>query len=260
MAHHPLRLYTDLAWLWPLWGDHEAEYASYSSHVRELIEAHARRPVDSLLVISCGGGKNMYTLKQHYKVTGLDLSPVMLDLAAQLNPECAFVEGDMRGFDLGRKFDAILLDDGVSHMTSRADLHAAFDAAARHLHGGGVMVVTPDVTTESFVNNRTISNQAAGRGKPRNVDVVFVENVYDPDPADDHFEATMVYLIRENGVLRVETDRCELGLFPLAFWREALAAAGFALSESSYDDGTDTYLSLACLKGAVPQGCRVVVS
>jgi trans-aconitate methyltransferase len=33
-----------------------------------------------------------------FQVTGLDLSPTMLDLAATLNPECDFVKGDMRDF------------------------------------------------------------------------------------------------------------------------------------------------------------------
>jgi SAM-dependent methyltransferase len=141
MAHHPLRLYTDLAWLWPLWGDHETEYAQYCEYLLRLFDQHARRPLESLLVISCGGGKNVYSLKKRYRVTGLDLSPVMLELAAGLNPECEFVEGDMRHFALGRRFDAILLDDGVSHMTSRADLKAAvLEGCVRrplgeHFHG-----------------------------------------------------------------------------------------------------------------------------
>jgi SAM-dependent methyltransferase len=155
-----LRLYTDLAWLWPLWGDHETEYAGYCEHVVGLFRAHAQRPIESVLVISCGSGKNVFNLKRHFRVTGLDLSPVMLELAAELNPECEFVEGDMCDFELGRTFDAILLDDGVSHMTHRADLAAAFRTAFRHLNPGGVMVVTPDVTTEDFCQNRTVVEHA----------------------------------------------------------------------------------------------------
>jgi SAM-dependent methyltransferase len=250
MAHHPLRLYTDLAWLWPLWGDHETEYAQYCEYLLRLFDQHARRPLESLLVISCGGGKNVYSLKKRYRVTGLDLSPVMLELAAGLNPECEFVEGDMRHFALGRRFDAILLDDGVSHMTSRADLKAAFRSAYRHLEPGGVMIVTPDATTETFRQNRTVTARAEGRHKPDKVDVVFVENVYDPDPGDEHYEATMVYLIREDGALRIETDRCELGLFPLDAWREALAESGFELREAAYQDGESDCLSFVCLRPA----------
>jgi len=31
------RLYTDLAWLWPMWGDAATEYAHYCQHVTGLI-------------------------------------------------------------------------------------------------------------------------------------------------------------------------------------------------------------------------------
>src|SRR5512137_2475281 len=95
-----LRLYDDLAWLWPIWGSPE-EYADYCNHVTQVIRKHAAIPVISLLDIGCGGGKNAFNLKHCYHVTGLDLSPRMLELARQLNPECEFLHGDMRTFDLG---------------------------------------------------------------------------------------------------------------------------------------------------------------
>ncbi|NLE95435.1 MAG: class I SAM-dependent methyltransferase, partial [Dehalococcoidia bacterium] len=220
------RLYHDLSWLWPLWGSPE-EYAGYCSHAMRLIREHARLPVRSLLNIGCGGGKNVFNLKREFKVTGLDISPRMLDLARKLNPECDFVQGDMRTFAPDRRFHAVLLDDAITYMATRADLRAAFAAAWRHLSPGGVMVVTPDATKETFVQNETVATPAVASAKPANVDVVFVENNYDPDPDDDQYEGTMVYLIREDGELRIETDRHILGLFPLQTWRETLAEAGF---------------------------------
>jgi len=57
------RLYTDLAWLWPMWGDAADEYAHYCRHVAGLIERHAGRPAGTLLDIGCGGGKNVFNLK-----------------------------------------------------------------------------------------------------------------------------------------------------------------------------------------------------
>ena len=249
-----LRLYTDLAWLWPLWGDHETEYADYSAHVAGLILQHARRPVESMLVISCGSGKNVFNLKRQFKVVGLDLSPTMLALAAELNPDCEFVVGDMCSFDLGRRFDAILLDDGISHMTARTDLAAAFRTTFLHLEPGGVMIATPDVIRENFVQNRTVVEHATGAGARTGVDVVFVENVYDPDPDDEHYEATMVYLIRERGVLRVETDRCELGLFAIADWRASLAEAGFLVEDAHYRQDDIDYINFICRKPLDPAG------
>ena len=97
-------LYTDLAWLWPLWGDAD-EYAHYCRHVASLIEQHAERPAGTLLDIGCGGGRNVLNLKGTFRVTGVDLSPTMLAQARNLNPESTFVHGDMRTFRLGRTFD-----------------------------------------------------------------------------------------------------------------------------------------------------------
>ena len=74
MLRNPNRLYDDLAWLWPLWGA-PGEYAPYCDNVTRLIRQHAKREVKTLLNICCGGGKNIYNLKQEFSVTGLDLTP-----------------------------------------------------------------------------------------------------------------------------------------------------------------------------------------
>ena len=242
------RLYSDLSWLWPMWGDPTIEYAHYCAYVDRLIKQHAQRPVMSLLNIACGCGKNVFNLKEHYQVSGIDLSPAMLDLAKTLNPTCEFVEGDMRSFSLDRTFDAILLDDGVSCMTSRADLSAAFQVAFFHLNPGGVMVTTPDVTTETFLQNQTVATPAIDKAKPDNIDIIFIENLYDPDPTDEHYEATMLYLIRENGTLRIETDRYTLGLFSLDTWRQTLSEVDFVVHEGKYVDGENEYATFACTK------------
>jgi len=52
-----------------MWGDPTVEYAHYCAHVNRLIRQHAQRPVASLLNIGCGGGKNVFNLKEHYQVT-----------------------------------------------------------------------------------------------------------------------------------------------------------------------------------------------
>jgi hypothetical protein len=58
--NNTFRLYSDLSWLWPMWGEAEVEYAHYGAYVEEMIRQYARRPVSSLLYIGCGGGKNVF--------------------------------------------------------------------------------------------------------------------------------------------------------------------------------------------------------
>lgn len=237
-------LYTDLAWLWPLWGDAATEYAHYARHVTGLIRRYAGIPATTLLDIGCGGGKNVLNLKREFNVTGLDLSPAMLAQAKELNPGCAFVQGDMRTFRLDRSFDAVLMDDAISHMTCRADFTAAFCAAHAHLNPGGVLVTTPDVTIETFRQNKTTVTRAA----LEELDVVFVENVYDPDPADEQYETTILYLIRDRGRLRMETDHWTMGIFSLGTWRHVLRETGFEVHEGRYNPGGEEYTVFTCVK------------
>lgn len=243
-----IHLYSDLAWLWPMWGDITVEYAHYCAHISRLIKQHTRRPIISLLNIACGGGKNMFNLKDHYQVTGLDLSPAMLEQAKKLNPSCDFIEGDMRSFLLDRTFDAILLDDGISHMANRDDLLKACRTAFRHLNPGGVMITTPDTTTETFRQNHTTITPGIRNINPGNLDIIFIENLYDPDPTDENYEATILFLIRENGLLRIETDQYILGLFSLNTWRQILSEVGFMVQETKYRDNEDEYTSFTCIK------------
>lgn len=244
MTDDSFHLYTDLAWLWPLWGEAAGEYADYAGEVGRLIDRHARRPARTLLDVGCGGGKNMFTLKRRFDVTGVDLSPAMLVQARALNPECSFFQGDMRTLDLGVTFDAVLMDDAMSHMHTRADFTAALQAAARHVRSGGVLIATPDVTPETFRQNRTTVTPGARDG----LEVVFIENVHDPDPADEQYETTIIYLIRKLGRLRVETDRWTMGIFALDTWRHVLNDCGFEVHEGSFSQDEDLYTLFACIK------------
>jgi hypothetical protein len=124
----------------------------------------------------------------------------------------------------------------------------AFRAAFDHLNHGGVLIATPDVTKESFQQNRTVATTAACRNKPDCLDVVFIENSYDPDPSDEQYEASILYLIREDGRLRIETDHWTLGLFTLDIWRRVLRETDFVTHEGKYADGENEYTVFACMK------------
>jgi SAM-dependent methyltransferase len=241
-------LYTDLAWLWPMWGDAAGEYAHYCQHVTSLIQQYAKRQTSTLLDMGCGGGKNVLNLKRQFNVTGVDLSPTMLEQARNLNPECSFVQGDMRTVRLDRTFDAVLMDDAISYMSCLADFVSAFRTASGYLNPGGVLITTPDVTTETFQQNKTIATPGARTGIRNGLDVVFIENVYDPDPADEQYETTILYLIRDHGQLRIETDYWTMGLFSIDTWRSVLRETGFEVHEGRYTAGEDEYTVFACVK------------
>lgn len=248
MAEGINRLYGDLAWLWPMWGDADGEYTDWCDFVTKLIRQHARRKCTSILNLGCGGGKNAYNLKRDFAVTGVDISNQMLELAARLNPECRFVNDDMRTCRLGQAFDAVLVDDSVSYMLTHEDLIATFRTAYANLEPGGVMITAPDNTTEFFDKNLVRTSFASSKSTPPGLDVVFIETHYDPDAGDTTYDGTMVYLIRENGRQRVEVDRHTLGLFSLHDWRAALRTAGFEIAECEYPEAGNVPKVFACVK------------
>ncbi len=236
------RLYKDLAWLWPLWEDVKV-YRKESEQITRLIKKRAKIKVRTLLDIGCGGGKNVYHLKKHFKITGIDISKSMLSNAKKLNPKCEFHIGDMRNFDLGRQFDSVFINDASIYMTTQKDLLKVFNVAHKHLRTGGVMVTYPDQCKKSFKQNQT----HVWRSKKSDMDITFIENNYDPNPKDDTFESTMIFLIRKKGKLRIEHDFHLCGLFRLSVWRKLLRQAGFRVYADK-DDRAGGIPTFACAK------------
>ena len=247
VRHKTNRLYNDLVWLWPIWEDVE-EYGKEGELFAELIKKHSICLPNTLLDIGCGSGKFTFHLKKHFKVTGIDISKPMLCEAKKLNPDCEFVHGDMRNFNLRCQFDSIFINDSIAYMTTKADLSATFKNAYKHLKASGVMIAFPEVTKETFVQNRTEISLARANSKPENLEVTFIENYYDPDVDDETYEATIVFLIRENGKLRIEHDLGVCGLFELLFWKEALSNTGFELFEEPSSCKTVNFPVFVCVK------------
>lgn len=236
------RLYKDLAWLWPLWEDLEI-YKKESNRIVKLIIKHSKIKTRTLLDIGCGGGKNASHLKKHFQVTGIDISKQMLRNARKLNPECKFITADMRNFDLKQKFDSVFINDAHNYMTTQADLLRVFKMAYKHLKPGGVMVVHPDQTKSTFKQNST----HIWRSKRGDMDITFIENNYDPNPKDNTFESTFVFLIRKKSKLRIEHDFHVGGLFKLTVWTKLLKQAGFKAYEEK-DGGTPGVPTFICFK------------
>jgi dTDP-4-dehydrorhamnose reductase len=102
----------------------------------------------------------------------------MLYVSRRLNPTCRHHQGDMRTLRLGETFDAVLVHDAIDYMTSEKDLAAAVATAVAHLHTGGIVVIMPDDTTETFEPGEDIGGTDAldGRG------IRFLEWTSDPRP------------------------------------------------------------------------------
>jgi hypothetical protein len=86
----------------------------------------------------------------------------------------------MRTIRLERQFDAVFIHDAVDYTTAEHDLRDALATAFAHCRPGGVAVLVPDCTAETFrpAGDHGGSDAADGRG------VRHLEWTWDPDLAD----------------------------------------------------------------------------
>jgi SAM-dependent methyltransferase len=117
------------------------DYARESEELHELVER--RLPsARTLLDVACGTGGHLRHLQPYYDVRGLDLDEQMLEQARGHLPEVPLVQGDMRTFELGGRFDVVIcLFSSVGYMRDVDELEAAVVTMARHLVPGGLLII-----------------------------------------------------------------------------------------------------------------------
>lgn len=240
------QMYARLASWWPLLSA-PADYAEEADFYRRVLEAAEVDPVETVLELGSGGGNNASHLKRRFRMTLVDASPDMLAVSRALNPECEHIHGDMRTVRLHREFDAVFVHDAIVYMTSRDDLLRAMRTARAHCRPGGAALFAPDHVRETFTP-RTSHGGHDGDGRG----LRYLEWVWDPGPSDTTVIADYAFLLREeNGSIRVEHDRHEVGLFPRAVWIATLEEAGFTdverilFEHSDVEEGLELFLGRA---------------
>jgi SAM-dependent methyltransferase len=142
--YRDLAVYYDRIYSWK-------QYPGEARRAIALARRYGRSPGRRWLDVACGTGRHIEYLRPRYDVTGIDLSAAMLRAARQRLPGVRLLEGDMRNFDLGERFDVVsCLFSAIGHLRTEADLRRAFRTFARHLVPGGVVLVEPWLTAAQF--------------------------------------------------------------------------------------------------------------
>jgi ubiquinone/menaquinone biosynthesis C-methylase UbiE len=227
--------YNDLAWTED-WLADPAEYEDEVMVYVDLIKRTAVEPPSTLLHLGSGAGGHDRIFKQHFTVTGVDLSLGMLNKARVAHPDIEYLEGDMRTLRLNRQFDAVVIPDSIDYMASQDDLRQAIQTAVAHLKTSGVLLVVAK-TEETFQNNNF-----AYTGEKDGVHVTLLENNYINPFRPNTYEATFVYLIRQQGELTIHTDHQVLGLFSQATWEKMFNDAELIMRKTNMNGIYDKYL------------------
>lgn len=117
--------------------DYDAESTTLTRQIDERVPG-----AESLLDVGCGTGGHLVHLSERFDVVGVDLDESMLDEARRRLPNTELIEGDMRSFDLGRQFDAMVcLFSSIGYLPDRSALGEAITRMSRHLSPGGLLIV-----------------------------------------------------------------------------------------------------------------------
>lgn len=199
---------------------HFKDYGAASAHIRGRISSRHPRAT-RLLDVACGTGRHLEHLRTWYDVAGLDVSEELLVTARERCPGVPLYQADMTGFSLGLTFDVITcLFSSVAYVKTEERLAASLHSMKRHLRPGGVIVLEPFFTpdtywtgtiTANFVDDPDMKIAWMYTSNPPNAGVVTL---------DIH------YLVGEPTGVATFTERHELGLFTDAQYRKAFEGVG----------------------------------
>lgn len=105
--------------------------------------ASALPPAARILDVGCGSGWpwGAALLRRGFSVVGVDASPRLIAYAQQTLPGGDWQVEDMRTFDLGQTFDAVLIWYSLFHLTP-ADQHGALEYILTHAAPTSVVLMT----------------------------------------------------------------------------------------------------------------------
>ncbi len=103
----------------------------------------ADRFTGSVLDLGCGPGEPIarYFAERGYAVTGVDSSAAMVAMFRERLPEQEAICADMRGIDLGRRFEGILAWDSFFHL-NHDDQRLMFPIFRKHAAPGAALRFT----------------------------------------------------------------------------------------------------------------------
>ncbi|MFZ4815008.1 MAG: class I SAM-dependent methyltransferase [Phototrophicaceae bacterium] len=218
------KMYDELAKWWHLLSPPE-EYVEEAADFLNVFSEVTASGTATLLELGSGGGNNASLMKSAFAaVTLVELSPQMLAVSHQLNPECEHQLGDMRTVRLGRTFDAVFIHDAIDYMLTLDDLRQAIESAFLHCKSGGMALFVPDHVTETFEPSSdhagTDSTDGSGRG------IRYLE--WTGEATGNIYVTDYAIMLREgNQVVGVEHDQHTHGLFDREEWLTLLREAGF---------------------------------
>ena len=141
--NHPANLYDFIY--------HFKDHAADALRLRRVLLGSGVQDGARLLEVACGTGAYLKPLAAWYDVSGLDICPVMLEVARRKLPRVSLLQADMVDFTVTRPVDVVLaLFGALGYLHRDEDLRAALDHIRAALKPGGLLLLEPWLTPDTF--------------------------------------------------------------------------------------------------------------
>jgi SAM-dependent methyltransferase len=221
------------------------DYKDYAREARYALSAIRQLGVSggALLETACGTGRFLEHLRVEFAVEGLDLSAALLARAALRVPGVALHQGDMADFALPSYYDVVCcLFRSIAYVRTADRFRRSIQCMAGHLRSGGLLVIEPFFTPESFQSGKVALNEY--RDHNMKASWMYLSERSDRIGSfDNHYVVGTVTGIEHF------TERHELGLFTHEDYESAFAAAGLVIT---YDPVGPTGIGLYIGKKTSP--------
>ena len=197
--------------------DHQKE----SEFIKWAVNKHNGSESNMLLDIACGTGRHANLLKNDFKITGVDINKEMLDIAREKVPDVEFITGDMKKFNLGRNFDAIIcMYSAINYNLTFEELKLTLTNFYNHLNKYGVLIFDMGINKENWVEGHLSIDTVADEDlKLARISKARLEG--------EVLNSNFIFLVKENGKIDFDIDEHKLGIFEIKGVTELMENIGF---------------------------------
>ena len=198
------------------------DYAAAASEIHKVIQRH-NADAKSLLDVGCGTGRHVEELAANYKVEGLDLNDQLLAIARDRCPDVPFHEASMVDFQLEHSFDVVTcLFSSIAYVKTLENMQAAVRSMRRHLNPGGVLVIEPWFSVETYWTGTITANFV-------DEDDLKIAWMYTSEVEDGVSMLDIHYLVGTPASVDHFTELHEMGLFSHEEYTNAITSTGLAV-------------------------------